>query len=93
MPAEELVAVRSSMSLTGEQLAFARALVDAGRSSSVSAVLRPGVALLGHRMDAEEPETAALRELPARRRNGAFVGVEIDLCRGHCADLASGPRP
>ena len=68
--------VKSSISLTDEQHAFARALVDAGRYSSVSAVLQQGVDMLRRRMDAEELETAALRELLSRRREGAFVAVK-----------------
>ena len=73
---EGLVTVKSSISLTDEQHAFARALVDAGRYSSLSAVLQQGVDLLRQRTDAEELETAALRELLSRRQKGAFVGSE-----------------
>ena len=67
------MAVKSSISSTDEQRAFARALVEAGRYASVSAVLQQGIDLLRQRMDAEEPEHAALRELPSRRREGEFV--------------------
>ena len=69
--------VKSSISLTDEQHAFARTLVEAGRYSSVSAVLQQGVdLLLRRRMDAEELETAALRELLSRRRKGKFISAE-----------------
>ena len=68
--------VKSSISLTDEQHAFARALVDAGRYSSLSAVLQQGVDLLRHRMDADELETEALREFLSRRRKGRFVDTE-----------------
>ena len=68
--------VKSSISLTDEQHAFARALVEAGRYASLSAVLQQGVDLLRQRMDAEEVETAALRALLARRREGEFVDAE-----------------
>ncbi len=68
--------VKSSISLTDEQHDFARALVEAGRYSSLSAVLQQGVDLLRQRMDAEELETAVLRELLSRRREGAFVSAE-----------------
>ena len=68
--------VKSSISLTDEQHAFARALVEAGRYASLSAVLQQGVDLLRQRMDAEEAETAALRALLARRREGEFVGAD-----------------
>ena len=39
-------------------------------------MLQQGVDLLRRRMDAEEIETAALRELLSRRREGAFVGAQ-----------------
>lgn len=68
--------VKSSISLSDEQHAFARALVEAGRYSSVSAVLQQGVDLLRQRMEAEEAETVALRALLSRRREGAFVDAE-----------------
>ena len=65
--------VKSSISLTDEQHAFARTLVEAGRYASLSAVLQRGVDLLQQRVDAEELETTALRELLSRRREGEFV--------------------
>ena len=68
--------VKSTISLTDEQHAFARSLVEAGRYASLSAVLQQGVDLLRQRMDTEELETAALRELLSRRRAGAFVDAE-----------------
>lgn len=70
------VAVKFSISLTDEQHAFARALVEAGRYSSVSAVLQQGVDLLRQRLDAEELETAALRELLSRRRKDERISAE-----------------
>jgi len=73
---DTLVTVKSSVSLTDEQHAFAKALVEAGRYSSLSAVLQQGVDLLRRRMDAEELETAALRELLSRRRRGEFVDAK-----------------
>ena len=75
-PREALVTVKSSISLTDEQHAFARALVEAGRYSSLSAVLQQGVNLLRQRTDAEELETAALRELLSRRLQGEFVDAK-----------------
>ena len=56
---ETLLTVKSSIALTDEQHTFARALVEVGRYSSLSAVLQQGVDLLRQRMDAEELETAA----------------------------------
>ena len=72
---EGFVTVKSSISLTDEQHAFARALVKAGRYPSLSAVLQQGVDLLRQEVDAEERETATLRELLSRRRKGAFVNA------------------
>ena len=70
--------MRSSVSLTDEQYAFVRTLVDTGRYSSVSAVLRQGLDLLRERLEGEELEHAALRELLARRREGEFVPANRD---------------
>ena len=70
------MAVKSSISLTDEQHAFARALVEAGRYSSVRAVLQQGVDLLRRRLAAEELDTAALRELLSRRREDEVVSAE-----------------
>ena len=68
--------MRASVSLTDEQYAFVRTLVDTGRYSSVSAVLRQGFDLLRERLEGEELEHAALRELLARLREGEFVPAE-----------------
>ncbi|MCZ0943818.1 MAG: type II toxin-antitoxin system ParD family antitoxin [Gammaproteobacteria bacterium] len=71
------MAVKSSISLTDEQHAFARALVETGHYASLNAILQHGVNLLRQRMDAEELETAALRELLSRREaysNGPIEG-------------------
>lgn len=67
--------VKSLISLTDDQHAFAKSLVVAGRYSSLSAVLQQGVDLLRQRTDAEEFETAALRELLSRRREGTFAAA------------------
>ena len=87
--------VKSSISLTDEQHAFARALVEAGHYSSVSAVLQRGVELLRQRMEAEELESAALRALLPRRREGEFVGAEGMDTRlaGMIADKHRAHRP
>ena len=72
--------VKSSISLTDEQHAFARALVETGRYSSLSAVLQQGVDLLRQRTDAEALEIAALRELVSRREKGEFISPdEMDV--------------
>lgn len=65
--------VKSSISLTDSQDAFARELVEQGRYPSVSAVLQQGLELLRLRTEGEELEVAALRKLVKARRKGEFV--------------------
>ena len=67
--------VKSSISLTDEQHAFAKTLVDAGRFPSVSAVLQQGVELLRHQMENEAVDRAALAEILTQRRAGKFVSA------------------
>ncbi len=67
--------VKSSISLTDEQHAFARTLVDAGRFPSVSAVLQQGVDVLRRQMEDEARERAALAEVLTLRRGGKFVSA------------------
>ena len=69
------MAVKSSISLTDEQHAFATELVEAGRYASLSAVLQQGVDLL-RQLDAQESKHAAIRELLSRRRQGEFVSAQ-----------------
>ena len=68
--------VKSSVSLSDRQYTFAKALVDEGRYASVSAVLQRGVDLLEQRLEAEELERNALREVLSRRRAGEFIPAE-----------------
>lgn len=70
------MSVKSSISLSDQQDAFARQLVEQGRFSSVSAVIQNGLDLLRQRTEAEEADTAALRHLLAQRREGPFVTAE-----------------
>jgi antitoxin ParD1/3/4 len=67
------MAVKSSISLTDEQDAFARQLVEKGRFPSVSAVLQQGLELLRVRFENDELELEALRTLLLERRSGKFV--------------------
>ncbi len=70
--------VKSSISLTDEQDAFARALVEKGRYASLSAVLQQGLELLRVKSEGEELERQALLAVLERRRGGAFVsGTEM----------------
>ncbi|MCO6188540.1 type II toxin-antitoxin system ParD family antitoxin [Rhizobium sp. L1K21] len=61
------MSVKSSISLTDQQDAFARSLVENGQYSSMSSVLQQGLELLRQKKEAEAVETAALRELLQRR--------------------------
>lgn len=65
--------VKSSISLSDQQDAFARSLVEQGRFSSVSAVIQNGLDLLRQRTEAEEIETAALKALLQTRSQGDFM--------------------
>lgn len=77
------MSVKSSISLTKEQDAFARELVKSGRFASMSAVIQQSLELMRARTEAEELELAALRKLLARRRKGAFVsGEDLDAAVG-----------
>ena len=71
--------VKSSISLTDEQHSFAKELVEAGRYSSVSAVLQQGIDLLRQRMQDDDLQRAALKALLDQRSAGAFVsGAQMD---------------
>ncbi|MBB4480660.1 MULTISPECIES: type II toxin-antitoxin system ParD family antitoxin [Rhizobium] len=70
------MSVKSSISLTEQQDAFARSLVDNGRYSSLSSVLQQGLELLRQKTEAEAAETEALRELIRRRLNGPALSDE-----------------
>ena len=68
--------VKSSISLTDDQHAFARALVDTGRYASVSAVIQQSIEQLRLRLEVEDLERRALYEVLSRRRSGEFIGAE-----------------
>ncbi|MDK4732204.1 type II toxin-antitoxin system ParD family antitoxin [Rhizobium sp. CNPSo 3490] len=69
------MSVKSSISLTDQQDAFARSLVESGRYSSMSSVLQQALELLRQRTESETAETAALRELVQRRLNGPMTST------------------
>ena len=71
--------VKSSISLSDEQFAFAKAMVDAGQASSLSAVLQKGVELLRVREEDRQLERQALKEiLQARAQSLTHRAVEFD---------------
>ena len=65
--------VKSSISLTDEQHSFVKELVEAGRYSSLSAVLQQGIALLRQRIQDDDLHRTALKALLDQRSAGAFV--------------------
>lgn len=69
------MSVKSSISLTDQQDAFARSLVESGRHSSMSSVLQQGLELLRQKTENEAVEMAALRELVQRRLKGPMIST------------------
>jgi antitoxin ParD1/3/4 len=68
--------VKTSISLTDAQEAYARKLVDEGRYASLSAVLQQGLEMLRAETEAKDAETAALRALLEQRAKGEFISME-----------------
>lgn len=68
--------VKSSISLSDEHHAFARAQVVDGRFASVSAVVQHGLDLLRQKAEDEQLERAALKALLAERLAGPFVTAD-----------------
>lgn len=68
--------VKTSISLTDDQEAYARRLVESGQYPSLSAVLQRGLDMLRHDTEAREAELAALRSLIDQRRGESFVDLD-----------------
>lgn len=68
--------VKTSISLTDDQEAYARSLVEAGRYPSLSAVLQRGLEMLRRDNQIRDAEVEALRSLIDRRRAGKFVELD-----------------
>lgn len=68
--------VKTSISLTDSQEAFARDLVERGRYPSLSAVLQHGLEMLREGTEAHEAQLAALRALLEERAKGPFISME-----------------
>ena len=68
--------VKTSISLTDQQEAFARSLVEKGRYPSLSAVLQQGLEMLRAQTEAQDAEVAALRALLQKRAKGPFISME-----------------
>lgn len=67
--------IKSSISLTEQQDAFARSLVESGQYSSLSSDLKQGLELLRQKTELESLEMQALRELIRQRINGPAVSA------------------
>lgn len=68
--------VKTSVSLTDAQEAFAREQVEKGRFASMSAVLQRGLDMLREETERHEAEIAALKALIDERRKGPFISME-----------------
>jgi antitoxin ParD1/3/4 len=68
--------VKTLISLTDDQNAFARALVARGRYPSVSAVLQHGLEVLRRDDETHSAQVQALQALIDQRRSEPFVSLE-----------------
>ena len=68
--------VKPSVSLSDDQHAYAKKLVEQGKFPSISAVLQHGLELVRERHEADRLETEALKALLARRRDGPTIPAE-----------------
>lgn len=67
---------KSSVSMTDQQAAFARRLVEEGRYSSMSAVVQQGLEMLRQQDQAFEAEKVAFVQMIEERMAGPFVSME-----------------
>jgi antitoxin ParD1/3/4 len=67
---------KTSISLTDEQEAYARALVESGQYPSLSAVLQRGLEMLRRETEMRDAELQALQLLIDQRRAGEFVDLD-----------------
>ncbi len=67
---------KTSISLTDDQEAYARGLVESGQYPSLSAVLQRGLEMLRHDNEMRDAELQALRSLIDQRRRGAFIDLD-----------------
>ncbi|MDQ7774946.1 MAG: type II toxin-antitoxin system ParD family antitoxin [Paracoccus aminovorans] len=81
--------VKSSISLSDEHHAFARAQVQDGPFASVNAVVQHGLELLRQRTEDERLDRAALKALLDERQAGPFVSA--DRVRSQFAAIADSP--
>ncbi|HQT84566.1 MAG: hypothetical protein B7Z58_03635 [Acidiphilium sp. 37-64-53] len=67
---------KTSISLSDDQQAYARSLVESGQFSSLSAVLQRGLEMLRRDSEMRDAELQALRSLIDQRRSGTFVDID-----------------
>lgn len=75
-PEGKPMSVKTSVSMSEQQDAFIRDLVDQGRFSSASAVVQHGIELLRRQTELQEAELNALRGFFADRRDGPFEDAD-----------------
>lgn len=68
--------VKTSISLTDQQEAYARSLVQRGDYPSLSAVLQRGLEMLRRENEEREAELEAMRRFFDERAKGPFVSLE-----------------
>lgn len=77
------MSVKASVSISEQQDAYVRDLVNQGRFSSMSAVVQQGLDMLRKKDEADLLEAAALKVLLEERMGGSFVsgaefGAQVD---------------
>ncbi len=70
------MSVKASVSISDQQEAFARKLVEDGRYASLSAVVQRGLELLREETELKDAERAALKQLVEGRMKGEFLTME-----------------
>jgi antitoxin ParD1/3/4 len=70
------MSVKASVSISEQQDAFARKLVEDGRYASLSAVMQRGLELVREETEFKEAELAALKGLIEDRMKGEFMTME-----------------
>jgi len=70
------MSVKASVSISEQQDAFARRLVDDGRYASLSAVVQRGLELVREETELKNAELAALTALFKSRAEGEFVTLD-----------------
>lgn len=69
------MSVKASVSISEQQDAFVRSLVEQGRYPSASAVIQQGLELLREQTEMKDGERALLKTLLEKRLSGDFVTV------------------